>query len=44
MGTNARLSSVLRVLAALEAVLCARGWRASRGAAVDAARAMFQAV
>jgi (S)-ureidoglycine-glyoxylate aminotransferase len=39
MGTNAVLPSVLNVLAALEAVLAARGLRVPRGAAVDAARA-----
>ena len=39
MGTNARLPSVLNVLAALEAVLAARGLRLPRGAAVDAALA-----
>jgi aspartate aminotransferase-like enzyme len=37
MGTNARLSSVLAVLAALEAVLAAHGVRFPRGAGVDAA-------
>ena len=39
MGTNARLQSVLNVLAALEAVLAARGLRLPRGAAIDAALA-----
>jgi (S)-ureidoglycine-glyoxylate aminotransferase len=43
MGTNARLPSVLRVLAALEAVLDASGLRLPRGAAVGAARAAFKA-
>lgn len=38
MGTNARLSSILAVLAGLEAVLASRGFRMERGAAVDAAR------
>jgi (S)-ureidoglycine---glyoxylate transaminase len=42
MGTNACLPSVLQVLAALEAVLSARGLRIQRGVAVDAARAAFQ--
>jgi len=37
LGTNARLPSVLAVLAGLEAVLASRGVRLSRGAAVDAA-------
>ena len=37
MGTNARLASVLAALSALEAVLASRGFRLSRGAAVDAA-------
>jgi aspartate aminotransferase-like enzyme len=39
MGTNARLASVLAALSALEAVLASRGFRMSRGAAVDAALA-----
>ncbi len=39
MGTNARLASVLATLAALESVLVSRGFRLSRGAAVDAALA-----
>ena len=39
MGTNARLPSVLAALSALEAVLASRGFRLSRGAAVDAALA-----
>jgi (S)-ureidoglycine-glyoxylate aminotransferase len=39
MGTNARLPSVLNVLAALEAVLAAHGLRLPRGAGVDAALA-----
>jgi (S)-ureidoglycine---glyoxylate transaminase len=39
MGTNARLPSVLAVLAGLEAVLASRGFRLSRGAGVDAALA-----
>lgn len=39
MGTNARLASVLAALLGLEAVLAARGFRLSRGAAVDAALA-----
>ena len=37
MGTNARLSSVLAVLSALEAVLASRHLPLDRGAAVDAA-------
>ncbi len=37
MGTNARLPSVLNVLAALEAVLASRGLQLPRGAGVDAA-------
>jgi (S)-ureidoglycine-glyoxylate aminotransferase len=41
MGTNARLPSVLTVLAGLEAVLAARGLRVPRGAGVDAALAAF---
>lgn len=41
MGTNARLASVLNVLAALEAVLAARGLRLPRGAGVDAALATY---
>jgi (S)-ureidoglycine---glyoxylate transaminase len=40
MGTNARLPSVLAALSALEAVLASRGFRLSRGAAVDAALAL----
>jgi (S)-ureidoglycine-glyoxylate aminotransferase len=39
LGTNARLPSVLAVLAALEAVLASRGFRLPRGAGVDAALA-----
>src|SRR4029450_8057886 len=39
MGANAALPSVLHVLAALEAVLSARGVAVQRGAAQDAARA-----
>jgi (S)-ureidoglycine-glyoxylate aminotransferase len=39
LGTNARLPSVLAVLAGLEAVLAARGRRPPRGTAVDAALA-----
>jgi (S)-ureidoglycine-glyoxylate aminotransferase len=38
MGANARLPSVLAVLAGLEAVLASRGFRVPRGAGVDAAR------
>jgi (S)-ureidoglycine-glyoxylate aminotransferase len=38
MGSNASLPSVLHVLAALEAVLAARGVSVPRGAAVEAAR------
>jgi (S)-ureidoglycine-glyoxylate aminotransferase len=41
MGYNARLESVLRVLAALEAVLAWRGARLDPGAAVIAARECF---
>jgi (S)-ureidoglycine-glyoxylate aminotransferase len=37
MGVNACLSSVLAVLAGLEAVLASRGFGCARGAAVDAA-------
>jgi hypothetical protein len=37
MGTNARLSSVLTVLAALEAVLASRGVPLPRGEAIAAA-------
>jgi (S)-ureidoglycine-glyoxylate aminotransferase len=37
MGTNARLPSVLAVLAGLETVLAARGFKLRRGAGVDAA-------
>src|SRR5207244_11036160 len=43
MGTNARLPSVLHVLAGLEAVLSARGLGLPRGAGVDAALAVFAA-
>ncbi len=43
MGTNARLPSVLQVLAGLEAVLATRGLPLSRGAGVDAALAAFGA-
>jgi (S)-ureidoglycine-glyoxylate aminotransferase len=43
MGTNARLPSVLNVLAAFEAVLAARGLRLPRGAGVDAALASYAA-
>jgi (S)-ureidoglycine-glyoxylate aminotransferase len=43
MGTNARLPSVLNVLAALEAVLAAGGLRLPRGAGVDAALASYAA-
>ena len=43
MGTNACLSSVLAVLAALEAVLPSHGFAVSRGAAVDAALAALTA-
>jgi (S)-ureidoglycine-glyoxylate aminotransferase len=43
MGTNAVLPSVLNVLAALEAVLAARGLRVPRGAGVDAALATHAA-
>ena len=39
MGTNARLPSVLAVLAGLEAVLASRGFALPRGAGVDAALA-----
>jgi (S)-ureidoglycine---glyoxylate transaminase len=39
MGTNARLPSVLAVLSGLEAVLASRGFKLSRGAAVEAALA-----
>jgi (S)-ureidoglycine-glyoxylate aminotransferase len=39
LGTNARLPSVLAVLAALEAALASRGFRLPRGAGVDAALA-----
>jgi (S)-ureidoglycine-glyoxylate aminotransferase len=38
MGVNARLTSVLHVLGALEAVLTTQGWQVRRGAGVDAAR------
>jgi (S)-ureidoglycine-glyoxylate aminotransferase len=41
MGTNATQASVLHALAALEAVLAARGMGLPRGAAVDAARRCF---
>jgi (S)-ureidoglycine-glyoxylate aminotransferase len=41
MGTNARLPSVLSVLAGLEAVLAGRGLQVPRGAAVDVALAAF---
>lgn len=41
MSTNACLPSVLAVLAALENVVASRGFRLSRGAAVDAAREAF---
>ena len=41
MGTNARLPSVLSVLAALEAVLTERGLHLPRGAGVDAALAAY---
>jgi (S)-ureidoglycine---glyoxylate transaminase len=41
MGTNARLPSVLAVLSALEAVLASRGFRTTRGAAIDAALAAY---
>ncbi len=43
MGTNARLPSVLSVLAGLEAVLAGRGLHVPRGAAVDVALAAFDA-
>jgi (S)-ureidoglycine---glyoxylate transaminase len=41
MGTNARLPSVLAVLAGLEAVLASRGFQVVRGAAIDAALAAY---
>ncbi len=43
MGTNACTASVLAVLAGLEAVLAARGFRLARGAGVDAALAASRA-
>lgn len=43
MGYNARRDAVLVTLAALDAVLAAEGLRFSRGAAVDAARAVYAA-
>jgi (S)-ureidoglycine-glyoxylate aminotransferase len=41
MGVNAREPAVLATLGALEAVLAAEGFHATRGAAVDAARAVY---
>ncbi|TME35362.1 MAG: alanine--glyoxylate aminotransferase family protein [Chloroflexi bacterium] len=43
MGTNACTASVLAVLAGLEAVLVARGFRLPRGAGIDAALAACRA-
>jgi (S)-ureidoglycine-glyoxylate aminotransferase len=43
LGSNARLPSVLTVLAALENVLASRGMRLARGACTDAARAAWSA-
>ncbi len=42
MGYNARPDAVLATLGALEAVLAAEGFKLSRGAAVDAALAVFR--
>ena len=42
MGYNARQDAVLITLGALEAVLCGEGFRPPRGAAVDAALAVFR--
>ncbi|MDP1909707.1 MAG: alanine--glyoxylate aminotransferase family protein, partial [Hyphomicrobium sp.] len=42
MGYNARKDAVLVTLAALETVLAAEGFKLTRGAGVDAARAMYQ--
>ena len=42
MGYNARPDAVLTTLGALEAVLAGEGFRSQRGAAVDAALAIFQ--
>ncbi len=43
MGYNARKDAVLMTLGALEAVLAAEGFKMPRGAAVDAALAMYRA-
>jgi (S)-ureidoglycine-glyoxylate aminotransferase len=43
MGVNAREHAVLATLGALEAVLAGEGHRLPRGAAVDAARAVYRA-
>ena len=42
MGYNARADTVLATLGALEAVLAAEGFKTPRGAAVDAALAIFR--
>jgi (S)-ureidoglycine-glyoxylate aminotransferase len=43
MGYNARKDAVLATLAGLDAVLAAEGYKFSRGASVDAARAVYRA-
>jgi len=43
MGVNARKDAVLVTLGALEAVLAGEGFKLPRGAAVDAARAVYRA-
>ena len=43
MGVNARKDAVLVTLGALEAVLAGEGLKLPRGAAVDAARAVYRA-
>ena len=43
MGYNARKDAVLITLAALETVLAAEGFKLTRGAGVDAARAVYAA-
>ncbi len=42
MGYNARQDCVLVTLGAMEAVLAAEGFKLPRGAAVDAARAIYR--
>ena len=42
MGVNAREDAIAQTLGALEAVLAGDGCRVPRGAAVDAARAVYR--